>query len=388
MVFMIEILRLIVLLFFAIPIFIFGSYGLIILYYGKLKPTRNENAKQKFEQVPEPLVSVITPTHNEEKIITKKVENLLTSKYPKEKLEIIFVDDSNDSTPKILEDYSLKFPNIRLIKFQKRMGYSPCMFTGVTESKGNILVFSDAGSFHDENTITNLVRHFSDSRIGAVTGKDMILNLDESVGSSEALYMKIYDFVRTAETNMDSTFYFKGEASAVRKDLITSLDNCGATFDTATALYVRQKGYKTIFDSEAKFYEYTPKVRGEQVQQKTIRAANWIKILLQFKSMAFNRKFGKFGMLTLPANFGMLMVAPIAILLGVCSLVALTFFDPFFSLYVWGFLGAIVLISLAISKHLLVTFLNFEISLLKALYEVAFTKKKHDQIATVLSTRR
>lgn len=385
---MIEIFRYVVLLIFAIPIFIFGIYGLIILYYGKLKSKPNETSKQQSEGPFEPLVSVITPTHNEEKIITKKVENLLASNYPKEKLEIIFVDDSNDSTPKILEEYSLKFPHIHLIKFAKRMGYSPCMFAGVTASKGDILIFSDAGSFHDENTISNLVRHFSDPKIGAVTGTDVILNVEEGVGSSEALYMKIYDFVRTAETNMDSTFYFKGEASAVRKELITSLDNVGATFDTATALYVRQKGYKTIFDSEAKFYEYAPKERGEQVQQKTIRAANWIKILLMFKNMAFNRKFGKFGMLTLPANFGMLMVAPIAILLGVCSLIALTFFDPNFSLYIWGSLGILVLISLAISRHLLVTFLNFEISLLKALYEVAFTKKKHDQIATVQSTRR
>jgi cellulose synthase/poly-beta-1,6-N-acetylglucosamine synthase-like glycosyltransferase len=385
---MIEILRLVVLLFFAIPLFIFGTYGLIILYYGKLRPTRNENGKQKFEGVPEPLVSVITPTHNEEKIIAKKVENLLASKYPKEKLEIIFVDDSDDSTPKILEAYTLRFPNIRLIRFSKRMGYSPCMVAGVTESKGDVFVFSDAGSYHDEDTITNLVRHFSDSRIGAVTGKDVILNVDEGVGSSEALYMKIYDFVRTAETNMDSTFYFKGEASAVRKDLISGLSSYGATFDTAIALFVRQKGYKTVFDSEAKFYEYAPKVRNERVQQKTIRAANWIKILLKFRSMAFNRKYGKFGMFTLPANFGMLMVAPVAILLGFCSLAALTFFDPFFSLYVWGSIGVIALFSLALSKYLLGTFLDFEFSLLKAMYEVAFTKKKHDQIDTVLSTRR
>jgi cellulose synthase/poly-beta-1,6-N-acetylglucosamine synthase-like glycosyltransferase len=385
---MMEILIVLVLLFFAIPLFIFGSYGLIIVYYGKLKKVINENDTYKFERVSEPLVSVVTPTHNEEKIIAKKVENLLASKYPKEKLEIIFVDDSSDSTPKILEDYSLRFPNIRLIKFGKRMGYSPSMLAGVTESKGDIVVLSDAGSFHDENTITNLIRHFSDSRIGAVTGTEVILNIDENVGSSEALYAKLHNFVRAAETNMDSTFYFKGEASAVRKSLLSELKSYGATFDTATALFVRQKGYKTIFDSEAKFYEYAPKANDEYIQQKTIRAANWIKILLKFKSMAFNRKYGKFGMFTLPANFGMIMIAPISILFGFLSLAILTFFDPLFSLYVWGSLGALALISIVLSKHLLVTFLDFEYSLLKALYQVAFTKKKHDQIATISSTRR
>ena len=268
------------------------------------------------------------------------------------------------------------------------MGYSPCMFAGVKESKGDVIVLSDAGSFHDGDTIFNLVKHFSDSRVGAVSGKDVILNVDEEVGSSEASYLKILDFVRAAETNMDSTFYFKGEASAVKKKLIYDLEDCNATFDTATALFVRQKGYKAIFDPEARFYEYAPKKRNERVKQKTIRAANWIKILLKFKRMAFNYRYGKFGLLTLPANFGMLILVPVAILLGVGSLLILTFFDPIFSLFIWSLFGAFGLFSVVFSKHLIGTFLDFEVSLLKALYEIVVTKRKHDQIDTVLSTRR
>ena len=385
---MIELLRFLVILFFGIPVFVFGLYGLILIYYGKIKPKYIVQNLPDLEKGSEFVVSVVTPTHNEEKIIAKKVENLLSSKYPSQKLELIFVDDSNDSTPHIIDEYSLRYPNVRLIRFNNRMGYSPCMFAGVKEAKGEVIVLSDAGSFHDDNTISNLVRHFSDPKIGAVTGKDVILNVDEKVGSSEASYLKILDFVRTAETNMDSTFYFKGEASAVRKELVSDLEGCGATFDTASALFVRQKGYKTIFDSEARFYEYAPMLRGERVKQKTIRAANWIKILLKFRSMVFNFRYGKFGLFTLPANFGMLMVAPVAILLGFSSLVVLTFFDPVFSMIVWGFLGTISLFSMVLSKSLLGTFLDFEVSLLKALYEVIFTKRKHDQIDTVLSTRR
>jgi cellulose synthase/poly-beta-1,6-N-acetylglucosamine synthase-like glycosyltransferase len=200
--------------------------------------------------------------------------------------------------------------------------------------------------------------------------------------------MKIYDFVRSAETKMDSTFYFKGEAAAFRKALITDLLGCGATFDTAAALYARQKGYKTIFDPEAKFYEYAPKTRNDHIKQKTIRAASWIKILLKFKKMAFNPRFGKFGMYTMPANFGMLIVTPIAVLLGIFSLIALTFFNPVFSVVVWALIGLTALLSIIVSRYLLVTFFDLEFSLVKALYEVSFTKKSHDQIDKVLSTRR
>ena len=381
----VQLLQYLVIACFAIPFFVFGTYGLILFYY---RHNRRLNGDSYNVDTFEPMVSVVTPTHNESSIMHKKIENLLATKYPKDKLEIIFVDDSNDSTPDIIRDYIEKNPNIRLISFGERMGYSPSMLAGVKASIGEIIVLSDAGSFHDADTIGNLVRHFRDPKVGAVTGKDVILNDNEVVGSSEVLYMKFLDFVRKAETNMDSTFYFKGEASAARKSLISDFEGCSATFDTATALFIRQKGYKTIFDSDAKFYEYAPETRDERIKQKTIRAANWIKILFQFKGMAFRNRYGKFGLLTMPANFGMLLVTPIAILAGLISLVVLTLFDPFFSLFIWVPLGVAALLAFIISRNLLSTFVDLEVSLLNALFEIAFTKTKHDQIETVKSTRR
>jgi cellulose synthase/poly-beta-1,6-N-acetylglucosamine synthase-like glycosyltransferase len=381
----VQLLQYLVIACFAIPFFVFGTYGLILFYY---RHNRRLNGDSYNADTFEPMVSVVTPTHNESSIMHKKIENLLATKYPKDKLEIIFVDDSNDSTPDIIRDYIEKNPNIRLISFGERMGYSPSMLAGVKASNGEIIVLSDAGSFHDADTIGNLVRHFRDPKVGAVTGKDVILNDNEVVGSSEVLYMKFLDFVRKAETNMDSTFYFKGEASAARKSLISDFEGCSATFDTATALFIRQKGYKTIFDSDAKFYEYAPETRDERIKQKTIRAANWIKILFQFKGMAFRNRYGKFGLLTMPANFGMLLVTPIAILAGLISLVVLTLFDPFFSLFIWVPLGVAALLAFGISRNLLSTFVDLEVSLLNALFEIAFTKTKHDQIDTVKSTRR
>ena len=381
----VQLLQYLVIACFAIPFFVFGTYGLILFYY---RHNRRLNGDSYNADTFEPMVSVVTPTHNESSIMHKKIENLLATKYPKDKLEIIFVDDSNDSTPDIIRDYIEKNPNIRLISFGERMGYSPSMLAGGKASIGEIIVLSDAGSFHDADTIGNLVRHFRDPKVGAVTGKDVILNDTEAVGSSEVLYMKFLDFVRKAETNMDSTFYFKGEASAARKSLISDFEGCSATFDTATALFIRQKGYKTIFDSDAKFYEYAPETRDERIKQKTIRAANWIKILFQFKGMAFRNRYGKFGLLTIPANFGMLLVTPIAILAGLISLVVLTLFDPFFSLFIWVPLGVAALLAFGISRNLLSTFVDLEVSLIKALFEIAFTKTKHDQIDTVKSTRR
>ena len=386
---MIEVLRALLFLSFGICALIFGLYGSIVLYYGKVKKVVREGKSKGNEKVRfEPFVSVLIPTHNEGKIVSKKIENLLASNYPQEKLEIIFVDDSDDSTPEIIKEHSNKSPIIRLIRFNERVGYSPSMIAGCKAAVGEIIIFNDAGSFLDSETIPNLVAHFQNPDIGVVTGNDTILNLNEEVGKSENLYVKIYNFLRTAETNMDSTFYIKGEATAVRKNLITDLDTCGETFDTTVGLFVRQKGYKVIFDPEARFYEYTPQTHSGRITQKTIRAANLVKVLWRFKHMICNREHGKYGLLVLPMNFAMLVIAPLAILLGFTFLTVLTFFDLSFSTIIWAALGSIFLSLLILQRHLIFTFFEFEYSLLKALYQVVFTKKTHDKIDKVLSTRR
>jgi cellulose synthase/poly-beta-1,6-N-acetylglucosamine synthase-like glycosyltransferase len=105
---MIEVLRILVFLFFAIPIFIFGLYGLVLIYFSRIRKRPTGIDKKTFGSEFKPFVSVVTPTHNEEKIITKKIENLLQSNYPMENQELIFVDDSNDSTAHLIEEYSLK----------------------------------------------------------------------------------------------------------------------------------------------------------------------------------------------------------------------------------------------------------------------------------------
>ena len=375
-------------LFIGIPVLVFGIYGTILLYFNKSKKASSERGLVDTKY--EPTVSVVIPTHNEISIISRRIENLLATKYPKEKLEIIFVDDSSDQTPEIIEQYSNKEPTIRLLRFNQRMGYSPSLIAGCKAAKGEIVVFAEASSFLEDDTLHHLVNNFRDPQIGAVTGKDMLLNSDEKMGQSENSYLKLLDFLRQGESNIDSTVYMKGEAAAVRKELITDLDELDApgTADTAIALFVRRKGFRFIFDPQVKFHEYAPSTREGRVKQKTIRAANLIKVIWSLKGLFFKRRYGKFGSIILPFNFAMLAMVPLSILLAVISLIALTFFEPLLGLTVWAIIALFFAVGLIVSKNIVITFFEFEYSLLKALSEILFIRKSHDKIEKVESTRR
>jgi biofilm PGA synthesis N-glycosyltransferase PgaC len=385
---MIDLLHILTILLLATPLGVFGLYGIVLLSYYKgnnpVGENRDENGGQGFQ----PKVSVLVPTHNEKSIISKKIDNLLNTSYPKNRIEFIFIDDSNDSTPSIIQEYTNRFLNIRLFHYDTRIGYSASMIAGCKAANGEILVFNDAGSFLEKSTIGNLVRHFRNPKVGGVTGRGTLVNKDESVGGSEESYLRLSDFMRIGETRMDSTFHFSGESCAVRKELVTDIDSCPATFDTAVALHIRQKGYKTMYDPEARFYEYAPLTHSDRIKQKTIRATNLIKIVLMFKGMIFKRKYGAFGCFILPMNLAMLVIVPLVIPVALISLAVLTFFDPFFGFAIWGLLGLVVLLSLIIGRRVLFNFLEFEYSLLEAFRRVFFTKKSYDKIETIASTRR
>ena len=384
----------------SIIILIFGIYGSLILYYNKAKKYRTPVASKTAgfsKEKPldqnadyEPTVTIVVPTHNEQAIVAKRIENFLSSNYPLEKLEVLFVDDSDDTTPQIITEYSKKNPSIHLLRFDQRMGYSPCLIAGCKAAKSEIVVFAEASSFHEPDTIHQLVSNLKDPKIGAVSGKDMLLNLNETMGQSENIYLKIIDFVRQGESNMDSTIYMKGEAAAVRRSLLDDIDkvNAPGTADTAIALFVRSKGYRFIFDPKAKFYEYAPASRKGRIKQKTIRAANLIKVIWSLRALYFKRKFGKFGSIVLPFNFAMMALAPLLILLSAFSLAALTIFAPLPTLWVWVVIGLILAVALVVSKKLVIMFFDFEYSLLKAFYEILFIRKSHDKIEKVESTRR
>lgn len=59
------------------------------------------------------VASVIIPVYNEERYIENCILSLLRQDYPKEKIELMFVDgNSTDGTKSIIDKYSAKYPDL------------------------------------------------------------------------------------------------------------------------------------------------------------------------------------------------------------------------------------------------------------------------------------
>ena len=104
------------------------------------------------------MLSVICPIYNEEKYIANCIESILLQDYPKDDLEVIFVDGmSKDCTREIVAGYTQKYPFIRLIDNpEKIVPYA--MNYGIKASKGEVIIRLDGHVEYPTNYFSELVK--------------------------------------------------------------------------------------------------------------------------------------------------------------------------------------------------------------------------------------
>lgn len=119
-------------------------------------------------------VSVVIAARNEEEAIGQCLEALLNQTYPKEKYEIVVVDDqSTDNTSRVVTSYIKEHGNILLLNIhetEKSWAHKKYALTvGIAKSHGEIVMTTDADCVVGSNWIKEMVRYF-ESEVGMVVG--------------------------------------------------------------------------------------------------------------------------------------------------------------------------------------------------------------------------
>ena len=122
-------------------------------------------------------MSVLVAAYNEAKVIRQTLKTVLATRYPGP-MEVIVVDDgSRDGTGDIVAAMAREDDRIRLVR-QANLGKARALIKGLQEVRHGIVVSLDADTQFEPGTITELVRPFADPRVGAVSGRARVGNLD------------------------------------------------------------------------------------------------------------------------------------------------------------------------------------------------------------------
>jgi cellulose synthase/poly-beta-1,6-N-acetylglucosamine synthase-like glycosyltransferase len=192
----------------------------------------------------EPGVSIIIPVFNEEKVIEKKIENMLQLNYPENKFEVLIISDgSTDRTREIVEEKQSSV--VKFFELRERSGKAAALNLGLKKAKNEIIVFSDASIILDHAALKNIVRNFRDEKIGCVSGEDHIPG-----GGGEGFYGKYELYLRNQESKVHSIVGASGSFYAQRSNLCEPFEE-GMAPDFLSVLKTVKKGYRAVTDPEA-----------------------------------------------------------------------------------------------------------------------------------------
>jgi cellulose synthase/poly-beta-1,6-N-acetylglucosamine synthase-like glycosyltransferase len=313
-------------LFFILGFTCFAIGLLTLAYYPLSLAFELRRPKKPVFENETPLVSIVVPGYNEEKVIGHCVDSILASDYPRK--EIILVDDgSTDGTLQAMQRYE-KEPGV-VVMGKPNGGKASALNAGLARATGEVLFFVDADGVFARNTISEMLKGFDSERVGAVCGNDSPVNLDRLQTRLANLQTHVgTGFVRRALAMINCLPIVSGNIGAFRRNV---LDKTGPFLegfigeDLELTWRVHKAGYRVAFQPWATVYAEVPST----IQGLWKQRVRWARGLLQtariHRDMFFNLKYGVFG-LYLPLNFFSMVIIPLlqlasAILLPVLILV-------------------------------------------------------------------
>lgn len=213
----------------------------------------------------EPFVSAIIPAYNESRMIEAKLRNIAALDYPIDRLEVIVASDgSRDGTVELARAFSSETP-VRVLAFAQNRGKMSVLNDAVRESKGEIVVFSDAAAMLQPDSLRHLVANFADPKVGAAGGTYQVRRASEAkLGAQEGLYWKYESTLKAWESSLSSTIGAHGAILAVRKHLYPFPHSSTINDDYVIPIRVLAAGHRIIYDTNVAAFEEASEMVGLQ----------------------------------------------------------------------------------------------------------------------------
>jgi len=258
-------------------------------------------------------VTVLLPVHNGAQWIGNKLESLLSMEYPREFLKIIVISDgSTDGTDQVAAAYADR--SVRLLHIPKA-GKAVALNRGMDLADGEILFFSDVRQRVDSQCLRNIVSCFEDTKVGGVCGELVILSGETQEETAVGLYWKLEKWIRTQLSRTGTLLVVTGCLYAVRRELVDPLPEDALGDDIYTPQAVLRKGYRVVFESTAKAYDY-PTTLDVEFGRKVRTLAGLYQYVLQYGLGPYPFHFFSYKVSRVLLPYALLLVALTSPFLG------------------------------------------------------------------------
>ena len=247
-------------------------------------------------------ISILIPAYNEENSIKDTIEHVMQSDYPKDKLEVIVINDgSTDNTKNVVNRLFKKYHNLKLLD-KKNSGKANSLNEAIKIARGELIAVVDSDSFPEKESLKKLTGFFNDEKMGAVTSFVGVRNKDNNffakIQSIEYLILgwsrKLFDFV-------NSVWCTNGPLSLYRKKYVIEVggfDPNTVTEDIDITWNLLNHNYKTSMCLDANVTTIVPESYKAWFRQRTRWGLGGLQAIKKYKKMFFKK--GMFGAFILP----------------------------------------------------------------------------------------
>jgi cellulose synthase/poly-beta-1,6-N-acetylglucosamine synthase-like glycosyltransferase/spore germination protein YaaH/peptidoglycan/xylan/chitin deacetylase (PgdA/CDA1 family) len=283
---------------------VLGVLRLVFLAVLGIHHRRLEDRRRPADLDPEtgPLVSVLIPCFNEEKVIASSVSRILESNWTR--LEVLVLDDgSTDATAEVVRTEFAGEPRVKLLSFPNA-GKALALNRGLDQVHGEIVVALDADTLFPPNTIGRLARWFVDPKVGAVAGNALVGNRSNLLTRWQALeYVTAQNLERRALAALGAVTVVPGAVGAWRRSTLEALG--GYPSDTLAedqdlTIAAQFAGWRIEFDPDARAYTEAPETVSGLLKQRFRWSFGTLQCIWKHREATFNPKHPILGFVALP----------------------------------------------------------------------------------------
>jgi cellulose synthase/poly-beta-1,6-N-acetylglucosamine synthase-like glycosyltransferase len=238
--------------YFFYPVFLFGLSAIVQTCRDIAFLVGRQNRRATAPSGDMPKVALLVSAHNEQEVIEAKMRNTNSLFYQPGQLDFLLGLDATTDETKVRAE-RIACPFLKLIEYPTQRGKLAVLCELKKETTAEILVFSDANTMLRPDCVNQLVRHFHDPRVGAVSGEEIRVDANSGAPMASA-YWRYEALLKFLESRLNCALGANGAIYAVRRDLFAPKKGW-VVEDFQIPMEIRYSGYRVVYDPEALGYE-------------------------------------------------------------------------------------------------------------------------------------
>ncbi len=246
-------------------------------------------------------VTVVVPAYNERDVIADSIRSIRATHHPD--VEIIVVDDgSTDGTAGALA--GPEFADVRVVR-QPNGGKAKALDAGIRLASHDIVVLIDGDTQLEPRTLTELIRPFTDDRVGAVAGNARVGNRSTLVAKIQHVEYTIASAIeRRAFDQLGVMLCVPGAVGAFRRQAVIEVGGVSSDTlaeDTDLTLAVSRAGWQVAFAPEARAWTEVPSTMRGLFRQRLRWNYGILQAIAKHRGAVYQRgRSGRPGRIVLP----------------------------------------------------------------------------------------